>query len=774
MTTLSSINTKQVSFGNVAAAANSYLALNWKVIPVEYKSKECHIKGWQSHTIEANDIPVTFIEPSNVGVLLGASKLTDVDVDSPFAVPFISWLPPTAARWGRKGNPNSHHLYVGERKSHSYKNSSGVIIEIRSHGCYAVMPPSIHPDNEAYAWELDGEPGAGGGLEDACKKIFIAATLLPFWKKGVRHELALGIAALLLNSGWAKEDVMDLVVTVAKTAGDDEIEDRKTAVDTTVDNLLAGMPVAGYSKLVDMLGEQNARAIGKLIGKEESVLNELASKATSSKAKRHVAQKILEDLTSRGVFLKTAQAAELMFFNSSERELYTLGSAEFRALCGELYGINGKEPVWAYIEEQLLQHCLRKGQLTELFRFARYQAKKLYIHAGGQRVFRLDGNSIEEIDNGDDGVLFYSDPTLTPIQPNYNFTGSPVSDTLVNAVNTADLGRLDLYHIFIYGLFFESLLPTKPIVLITGSKGSSKTSSSRALKRAFHGAASNVDSGMTSKEDAFWAGVCNNSLVCIDNVDTLVTWLADALAVVATGSTFKRRKLYETNTLVGYAVRCFVIVTSRNPQSFTRDDVVDRLLLVEVERRKSFIEESYLLAQIDASRNDIWGELLTNLNKMVAELKKPRDAKPLAYRLADWARLAISFAPILGITEVEKKLKSMETSKVEFALDDSPLVQALDEWLSVYPEEGFIASGDLFKSIVKLYESKCDKFSIKDAKVFGSQLKNLRSELGNRYQIEDKSGSSNKRLYRFRFKPDSALHPHENGDEKIDCFNLIE
>lgn len=731
------------------AAAMAYRERKWLVLPTEYMSKACYINGWQDYQVGDHDLAKAFAGPCNVGILLGKSGLTDVDTDSHDAARFHSWLPPTKARWGRKGNPNSHHLYAGERPSRSFKNSMGMIIEIRSHGCYAIVEPSQHPDNEPYVWESDGEPGESTGLEDAVTKIAVAATLLPAWLPGVRHQLALAVSGLLLKAGWAAEEVMTLVTAVAKAAGDPEVADRKTAIQTTAHNFEAGIPIAGYSKLVELLGKQDAEAISSWVDGDTNSLEDMACKAKSVKQKRNVAQQLRHDLMDRGVFYKTHGTTDLLFFYRPERELYTLGSVELRALIGELYGINGKEPVWTYIEEHLQQYCLRKGEPTEFFQFARYQNHKLYIHVGGQRVFRLDGSVIDEIDNGDDGVLFKNDPSLAPIYPDFEFSGSPVREYLVKAANAVDPNRLSLYEIFIYSQFFESRLPTKPIVLFTGPKGSGKTSSGRALKRALHGPTANVDSGMASKEDAFWAGICHNTLVCIDNVDALVPWLADAIAVVATGATFKRRKLYETNTLVEYQPRCFVMVTSRNPQSFTRDDVVDRLLLIEVERRKNFIEESHLLAQIDANRPRIWGELLINLNVMVAALVKPIDTSPLSHRLADWARLAMVFAPLLGITDVEKKLKAMEISKVEFALDDHPLVQALDEWIALNPDHDFIASGDLFKTISKAYEEKKEKFSIKSAGAFGMLLKNLRSDLETRYQIQMQAGTSNKKLYKF-------------------------
>lgn len=737
-------------------AAKQYQARNWHPLPIPYRLKGCTITGWPDYEVKEEHMAAAFASPCNVGVLLEKSDLTDVDIDSPDAAPFLDWLPPTKATWGRSGNPHSHHLYNGARPSRTFANDSGPILEIRSHGCHATLPPSTHPIGEPYTWETEGEPGVADNLEDSVIRIAIAATIYPKWHDHSRHALALAISGALLKSSWSEERVLDLVTRVAKAAGDDEIGDRKKAVKDTAENLKKGTLVSGWTKLSELIGKSNADAIWSWVQTEADSIFYLINTAKGSSDKKHVAAKLCEDLNHRGKFYQTPEQ-EFLFFHTPESVLYDVNSRKFKALCAELYGLNGKEPVWSYIEEHLYTYCIRHGQPIEYYQFARYQNHRLYINAGENRVLRLNGTCIESIDNGTDGVLFKHDPSLSPINAEYQFSGSPVRDRLVNVANAVDPVRLDLYEIFIYTVFFESELPTKPIVLLTGVKGSGKTSAGRSLKRALFGPSANVDTGMTSRDDAFWAAVCHSSLVCMDNVDTLVTWLADALAVVATGGKYHRRQLYETNKSVEYTPRCFTMITSRNPQSFTRDDVVDRLLLIEVERRKDFIEESALLKQLDSLRGQIWGELLLNLNMMVAELKKPITNQPLPYRLADWARLALRFGPILGIKDVKSKLDSMEVSKIDFALDDNPVSEGLQAWVSQNPQHGFITTGDLFHAIVKIYEAKGGKYTITTARSFGMQLKNLRSALEAHFKIEDKAGPSNTKLFRFTpLSPTSA------------------
>jgi hypothetical protein len=467
---------------------------------------------------------------------------------------------------------------------------------------------------------------------------------------------------------------------------------------------------------------------------------------------------IRDDLSGKGKFYHVKKIDDLYYFYNPEKKLYLIGSLEFRALCNELYGINGTEQIWKFVEEELLIYCHRNGQITEIYQFARFQDGKLYIHFGGPSVFRLNGEKIEIIDNGRDGVLFIQDDNMEPVEPYYDYEGSPVREYLVDIINVAEEGdkenRRDLYHAFIYSIFLESILPTKPIVLFHGVKGSGKTSAGRALKRALFGNVGQVDTGLTDKEDAFWAGICNSYLLCIDNVDTLVRWLADALAVVSTGGTFKRRKLYETNTLVEYTPRCFVMLTSRNPSSFRRDDVIDRLLLIEVERRKDFKEESALLEELDQKRGKIIGELLTKLNQIVFVLNKNEKGPALPYRLADWASLVIKMSPILGIENPMEKLQALEISKQDFALEENLIVKALDEIISGDGVFGPISSGDLFKKVLLHYEFSGIKFWIREPRLFGSELKNLIPALEKVYDITVGKGPNNTKIYSFkRIKP---------------------
>jgi hypothetical protein len=195
---------------------------------------------------------------------------------------------------------------------------------------------------------------------------------------------------------------------------------------------------------------------------------------------------VLTDLGKNGNFYRTRGDGRLLFFHEAETRLYDLESSGFKALCNDTYGINGATTLWKYCLDDIASHCIRRGAETETFKFARCQNGCLYIDRGDQQVFRLNGDTIETVSNGSDGVLF-EDCGMEPITLADNYCGSPVKQLLVEGLNIKEPAYRELYLAYIYSMFFESLLPTKPVLLMNGVKGSGKTSALRAHKRALFG-----------------------------------------------------------------------------------------------------------------------------------------------------------------------------------------------------------------------------------------------------------------------------------------------
>jgi hypothetical protein len=296
-----------------------------------------------------------------------------------------------------------------------------------------------------------------------------------------------------------------------------------------------------------------------------------------------------------------------------------------------------------------------------------------------------------------------------------------------------------------------------------GEKGSGKSMGLRALLRALFGNKAQVLT--LSKEDAFLAAITSNHIAAFDNLDGEIKWLPNHLATAATGGDVPLRKLYTTNELARYPVRCFLALTSREPDSLTRDDVADRLLTLRVDRIDSFTPESQFLADIDAARPKIWTELLQSLQPIVAALQTAK-SYPSTHRLADFASLAMNIGPVLGIQEVKQLLDGMASEKAEFALDHNPLFPLLVTWLEYggMDERESIDSKTLFDEM-RNQAPYGSRFPYKNAGVLSHKLNNLKTELAGLVDVKRFSGGNNKTLWHIHPGSKLVLTPKDKQND---------
>src|SRR5262249_13841822 len=150
----------------------------------------------------------------NLGVRLGASKLVDADLDSPWARALAdTFLPKSTMVWGRASEPASHRGYLVKSASAvKYKKYSGaiktmtdeeiVLLERRAgNGHQTVVPPSTHKDTgEKVEWVAPG-PAAevdADALSLAFDELAAASLIASIWQPTLRHSLALAVPAFLL------------------------------------------------------------------------------------------------------------------------------------------------------------------------------------------------------------------------------------------------------------------------------------------------------------------------------------------------------------------------------------------------------------------------------------------------------------------------------------------------------------------------------------------------------------------------------------------------
>jgi len=479
------------------------------------------------------------------------------------------------------------------------------------------------------------------------------------------------------------------------------------------------------------------------------------------KQRQIISKLIIDNLRLKGFFI-VADSGSYFWFYEKWRRLFSLDDTYFTSLIENWYGVNASEPEFKYLSESLRTESELNGKRCEVYRLTRYREGVLYVSRFNGEIYRLDGEEISLLPNGTDNTIFYDDLNWEPYTYLTEQRPAHLYPLLIEPINFASQSlppeeQKLLWQLWLYSLFFESALPTKPIVLFVGEKGSGKTSTLRWVLKWLFGQKVDVHSLAKQKEDAFIAIVTSSYVAAFDQVDGKIPWLNDHLAALSTGTNIALRKLYTTNQKIVYQPKIFLMLASRTPQ-FKRDDVVDRLLLFRVDRMKKFKAERKLLQERLAVRNELWTEMLNDLNEIVLALKQDNDSLVDNYRLADWTELAWKIAKLRGVdTEFLEIADKLESEKSAFLLENDPLCLGLDLWLEDSANEGKeLEIQGLFNELQRVCNSNNIDWSYNNARSLAQRIARVKHNLGEFFEVEVKSkrlGKSQKNFYSFRRRP---------------------
>jgi hypothetical protein len=284
--------------------AREYLAKGWQPLPLPHGEKAPILIEWQHLAVDDGNIDSLFaVDPSNIGIRLGAPSngLVDVDLDCSEAIALApSFLPPTTT-FGRASKPASHRPYVARPcpKTAQFKDVDGkMLVELRSSGGQTMFPPSVHPSGEPVTWdahpveitEVDGDR-----LVHQVETLASVVLVARHWPAvGSRQDAAMALAGCLLGRGWPPEQVEHFIDTVARAAGDEEADKRVDCVSRTYDVMQRGEAVTGFSTLKDIIGDAVTAKLKKWLGIKPGVVAAKKSSRSKRRAAAHGERPIIE------------------------------------------------------------------------------------------------------------------------------------------------------------------------------------------------------------------------------------------------------------------------------------------------------------------------------------------------------------------------------------------------------------------------------------------------------------------------------------------------
>ncbi|MGH9357708.1 MAG: hypothetical protein ACRD1O_00865 [Terriglobia bacterium] len=287
----------------------------------------------------------------------------------------------------------------------------------------------------------------------------------------------------------------------------------------------------------------------------------ILDKETPPFDKRRSIRDLVKDelLSGRSGFLCQTSDGRSFYFRKSERRLYDLEQRQFQHLLSSVSGLSATETQFRFVLDALQTEAARTTAVeVHTLSFYDLRTGRLAVSDGGGGVWwRERGGKWEPGYNGDNAILFLTDSDAVPWEPEFSDDGAltwlltQFSFDGQSALSCEE--QKTLLMIWLLQNFFPALRRTRIIPAFLGPQGSGKTSAMRMIGTLLCGTEFDVTGLSRDREDAFVAAVSNRVIVALDNADSRVQWLEDALATYATGLRYRLRRLYTTNEEVSYS-----------------------------------------------------------------------------------------------------------------------------------------------------------------------------------------------------------------------------
>lgn len=470
--------------------------------------------------------------------------------------------------------------------------------------------------------------------------------------------------------------------------------------------------------------------------------------------KRVIAGVVTRHMMKHGKFLYNRDTNTIYYFSEENHEVLGVNTDDGQAYLSREYGVNKSTEEGKYLTEEVKSHALTSGEEVDVKRYFHYDKKenKLYIYNRNYHYYVLDGDSIEKEMNGKN-VYFetMNQKEIEYLEPDereymdevpgqfdqWEAEGSFLHQMLCNRTNfasktalTRDQQRMQLM-VSLYMFPFYSYFRAKPINAFIGEKGSGKSITLKMLSNFLMYPGFDVSSMPDDKKD--FLVVChNNPLYFLDNVDESESWMNDALASVATGTTMKVRELYTNFEQAEAQVDTFLAITSRTPE-FDRDDVVDRLLIYYVQRVDKNIDPNLLIDPIDDCWNTLWSEYIDDLNSIVKVMGEiDRSDIKSEHRLVEWVIFANIVQRALGLDEdeVQDLINDMRYEKMAFSLQDDrilPALRNLKESPMHNTGQRWLPASELYEKLTQVDDMIEESYP--NAQSLARRLPNIKTEL---------------------------------------------
>jgi hypothetical protein len=366
-----------------------------------------------------------------------------------------------------------------------------------------------------------------------------------------------------------------------------------------------------------------------------------------------------------------------LYFDGIRKILQRIRSDAFTAWLSDALALNRGDRVFQLVSLAVETESLSpRSSGIEPATYWASRGKIIYLSNGPGEMVRISSKGVTTADNGTDGILFESNavlPTWKLTDPANPFEACSLFRDMATA---APHGKL------LFALWAASLPTdqrTKPPIVCTSPVGGGKTRTVAGIFR-FYGLPERISGVLKTGESDFWTAMNAGGLTCLDNADTKIDWIPDAVASAATGGCQVKRRLYTDRDEVILRARSWLAITSANPSFASDAGLADRLLVVRMNRRTGETAESKLDDEIDAARDAGLSWICHSLRAALADDRPVPGG--LNHRHPDFADLAVRLGRAIGReAEAVAAMQAAEVDKSLFNLENDSIAAVILEIL---------------------------------------------------------------------------------------------
>lgn len=310
----------------------------------------------------------------------------------------------------------------------------------------------------------------------------------------------------------------------------------------------------------------------------------------------------------------------------------------------------------------------------------------------------------------------------------------------------------------------------KPMLIITGSAGSGKTTAARLIKSIFDPSEA-IDNSPPKNEDDLALVFHEKAIPLIDNVQSLNNTFSDSFCRAVTGISFQKRMLYTNSEMICLSYRRSPIITSITIPS-TNDDFLSRAIIVTMKNidECSKVNLSSIVDRFERVRPNIVFTFIEILKRAMSIL--PSIKVNYKTRMGDFDTWGCAIAKALLRDPNEFMRARFKTSKsVELILKRyMPTMKAIAEEVTNTFYENKYTPEQLLMTIQKQSSGKDDVPACTN--VLGKQmavLSNYFKYFGIKYQSRLLNGSPIYELSRYSLNEYDFVDILEKVNENVDC-----